>query len=60
MYNLFTVCFKLNETAPIVSLLFWLNSHLLNLREENSFIFMAIRLKEFERQRNWVIFIAIF
>ena len=26
-----TACFKFNDTSPIVSLLFWLNDHLLNL-----------------------------
>jgi len=49
-----------NETSPIVSLLFWLNGHLLNLWEGNSLIVMAIRLKEFQKRNKFVIFNAIF
>lgn len=40
-----TVCFKLNKTSLIVTLLFWLNSHGLNLQEKNGFIVITISLK---------------
>jgi len=38
----FTVCFKIKDTSPIVSLLFWLNSDLLNFWEKGDLIFIAI------------------
>jgi len=47
--NPITVCFKIQDTSPIVSLLFWLNSDLLNLWEKSGLIVIAIILKEFQR-----------
>jgi len=44
-----TVCFKIQDTSPIVSLLFWLNSDLLNLWEKSGLIVIAISLQEFQR-----------
>jgi len=40
----------MNDTSPIVSLLFWLNYHLLNLWEKSGIIVIAISLQEFQRK----------
>jgi len=41
----------LNDTSPIVSLLFWLHGHLLNLWDEKGFIAVAISSKKFQRNK---------
>jgi len=45
------VCFKLNDTSAIVSLLFWLNGHLLTLWEKSGIIVMAITLQELQKKK---------
>jgi len=46
-----TVCFKLKETSLIVSLLFLLNGHLLNLWKKSDLIVVAISLQKFQRKK---------
>jgi len=47
--KLTTVCSKIKDTSPIVSLLFWLNGDLLNLWEKSGIIVIAMSLPEFQR-----------
>jgi len=48
-YILTTVCFKIKDTSPIVSLLFWLNGDLLNLWGKSRLIVIAMSLQDFQR-----------
>ena len=43
-----TVCFKIKDTSPIVSLLFWLNGDLLNLWGKSRLIVIAMSLQDFK------------
>jgi len=53
IYELYrtTVYLKLNDTSPIVSLLFWLHDDLIHLRDEKCILVVTISFKNFQRKK---------